>query len=331
MKAQTSSLRVGMPHPHLIKNDRFGLRVGLGVLLVACLTAAGNKAPERLQQALVPQLAVFAPPKQPIIDAWLTPPNYTGTPPIFLAGPNTKWRNFVTVPVGTIFSIRVSGAEGTPKILRARSQTDTKLLDGETYGADLKLNKNEIIAVAIEDDVIAEWTSHTTSDTLPVTSFLSKPNDCIGNILQINFRVSDDYGRTGTRAVITRDHKNKPAKAVAKQEILDLPLPRLSAKKAASSNYHDITSHPWASLQVRIHLEATDAAGQVGHSGAVWIILPEREFTQPVARKIVFERRKLIAEPDGAELVANTLRDIAQEPLKLLNQLQNSSRNSRNC
>jgi uncharacterized protein (TIGR02302 family) len=314
MKAQTSSLRVGMPHPHLIRNDRFGLRIGLGVLLIAGLTAAGNKAPERLQQALVPQLAVFTPPKQPIIDAWLTPPNYTGTPPVFLAGPNTESRNFAAVPVGTIFSIRVSGAEGTPKILRIRSQTDTKLLDGETYGADLKLNKSETITIVIEDDVIAEWILHTTPDSLPVTSFLSTPNEGIGNILQINFRASNDYGLTGARAVITRDHKNKPAKADAKQKILNLPLPRLGAIKAASSSYHDMTSHPWAGLQVRIHLEATDAAGQVGRSGAVRIILPEREFTQPVARKIVFERRKLIAEPDEAELVANTLRDIAQEP-----------------
>jgi hypothetical protein len=83
-----------MPHPHLIKNDRFGLRIGLGVLLVAGLTAAGNKAPECLQQALVPQLAVFAPPKQPIIDAWLTPPNYTGTPPNIFSGDQHQMEEF---------------------------------------------------------------------------------------------------------------------------------------------------------------------------------------------------------------------------------------------
>jgi uncharacterized protein (TIGR02302 family) len=314
MHAQTSSLRVGIPHPRLIAIDRLALRVGLGVLLVAGLTAAGSEAPERLQRALVPQLALFAPPKPPVIDAWLTPPSYTGIPPAFLAGPNAESKSFAEAPVGTIFSIRVSGGEGTPKIIRTRSQADAKILDGKTFGADLTLSESETIAVAIEDDVITEWTLRVTPDAVPVTAFLSTPSEGRGNVLRISFRASDDYGLTGVRAVITRDRKNKPPKAHTEREDLDLPLPRLGAKKAVSSGYHDMTPHPWAGLPVRVHLEATDAAGQVGRSSAIRIILPEREFTHPVAREIVVERRKLIAEPDDAALVADALRDIARQP-----------------
>ncbi len=314
MEAQTSSLRVGIPHPRLIEIDRLALRVGLGVLLIAGLTAAGSEAPKRLQRALVPQLALFAPPKPPVIDAWLTPPSYTGIPPAFLAGPNAESKSFTEAPVGTIFSIRVSGGDGTPRIIRTRSQVDAKILDGKTFGADLTLSESETIAVAIEDDVIAEWTLRATPDAVPVAAFLSTPSENRGNVLRISFRASDDYGLTGMRAVITRDRKNKPPKVDAKRENLDLPLPRLGAKKAVSSGYHDTTPHPWAGLPVRVHLEATDAAGQVGRSGTIRIILPEREFTHPVAREIVVERRKLIAEPDDAALVANSLDDIAQQP-----------------
>ena len=314
MEAQTSSLRVGIPHPRLIEIDRLALRVGLGVLLIAGLTAAGSEAPKRLQRALVPQLALFAPPKPPVIDAWLTPPSYTGIPPVFLAGPNSESKSFTEAPVGTIFSIRVSGGDGTPRIIRTRSQVDAKILDGKTFGADLTLSESETIAVAIEDDVIAEWTLRATPDAVPVAAFLSTPSENRGNVLRISFRASDDYGLSGMRAVITRDRKNKQPKVDVKRENLDLPLPRLGAKKAVSSGYHDTTPHPWAGLPVRIHLEATDAAGQVGRSGTIRIILPEREFTHPVAREIVVERRKLIAEPDDAALVANSLDDIAQQP-----------------
>ena len=314
IKAQTSSLRVGIPHPRLIGIDPLALRVGLGVLLIASLTSAGSEAPKRLQRALVPQLAVFSPPKLPVIDAWLTPPSYTGIPPAFIAAPNTESRNFAEAPVGTIFSIRISGGEGTPKIIRTRSQTDAKILDGKTYGVDLKLNKSETIAIVMEDELIAEWTLRTTPDSPPVTAFLSTPSEGRGNVLRINFRASDDYGLTNVRAVITRGLKNKPAKANTEQEYLNLPLPRLGAKKAVSSSYHDMTPHPWAGLTVRVHLEATDASGQVGRSGAISFILPEREFSHPVAREIVVERRKLIAAPDDAELVADALRYIAQQP-----------------
>ena len=314
MEAQTSSLRVGIPRPRLIGIDRLALRVGLGVLLVAGLTAAGSEAPERLQRALVPQLAIFEPSKPPVIDAWLTPPSYTGIPPAFLAGPNAESKNFAEAPIGTIFSIRVSGGEGPPRIIRTRSQMDARILDGKTYGADVTLRESETIAVAMEDEVIAEWTLRTTPDALPVTAFLSTPSEGRGNVLRINFRASDDYGLTGVRAVITQDRKNKPAKADAERENLDLPLPRLGAKKAVSSSYHDMTPHPWAGLPVRVHLEATDAAGQVGRSSTIRIILPEREFTHPVAREIIVERRTLIAEPGDAALVAGALGDIARQP-----------------
>jgi uncharacterized protein (TIGR02302 family) len=314
MEALTASLRVGIPHPRLIEIDRLALRVGLGVLLIAGLTCAGSETPVRLQRALVPQLAVFAPPKLPVIDAWLTPPSYTGIPPAFLAGPNTESKNFAEVPVGTIFSIRVSGGEGTPKIMRTRSQVDAKILDEKTYGTDLKVTKSETIAVAMEDDIIAEWTLRATPDSLPVTAFLSTPSEGRRNVLRINFRASDDFGLTGVRVVITRDPKTKLAKADAEQENLDLPLPNLGAKKAISSSYHDMTPHPWAGLPVRVHLEATDAAGQVGRSSAARIILPARKFTHPVAQEIIVERRKLVAQPDDVELVAETLRDIARRP-----------------
>jgi len=208
----------------------------------------------------------------------------------------------------------VSGGEGTPKIIRTRSQADAEILDGKTFGADLTLSESETITVAIEDDVITEWTLRVTPDAVPVTAFLSTPNEGHGNVLRISFRARDDYGLTGVRAVITRDRKNKLPKAHTEREDLDLPLPRLGAKKAVSSGYHDMTPHPWAGLPVRVHLEATDAAGQVGRSSAIRIILPEREFTHPVAQEIVVERRKLIAEPDDAALVADALRDIARQP-----------------
>ena len=42
--------------------------------------------------------------------------------------------------------------------------------------------------------------------------------------------------------------------------------------------------------------------------------MPEREFLHPVAREIVIERRKLMADPSHADLISEALRDIAREP-----------------
>lgn len=312
MRAQTAALRVGLPRPRLIKLDKTALRIGLGVLLIAGLTAAGNKTADRIQRAMVPQLAIFEQPEPPVIDAWLTPPSYTGVAPKFLTGPNADPKKFAEAPSGSIFSVRISGEGKTFRIIRTREEIPAEKLDKNSFGADLALTESETIGVAMGDELIAEWTIRSIPDKLPVAAFLSTPSEARGNILRVTYRASDDYGLANVRAVITRDRK---AKAATKEtEQLDLPLPRLGAKKAVSGSTHDLTPHPWAGLPVRIHLEATDTGGQVGRSNAVRIILPEREFRHPVAQEIVIERRKLIADPAEAVLIAETLHEIAWQP-----------------
>lgn len=314
MRAQIDALRVGLPQPRLIWIDRFAFRIGLAVLLVAGIVSAGPDAAERLQRGFMPQLALFETPPPPIIDAWVTPPAYTGVPPIFLTGPNSGTNKVVDAPTGSQLSLRISGGEGKFTINRTRGVARPEKLDEQSFGADLIVTGSESVAVALNDDVIAEWTIRTIPDAPPRAAFLSTPSEGRGNVLRIDYRASDDYGLATVRAVVVRTSKRKPNAANAPRETLELPLSRLGAKKAASSSYHDMTPHPWAGLPVHVHLEATDAAGQIGRSTPVRIILPEREFSHPVAREIVVERRKLIAEPQDADLVADALQDIAWRP-----------------
>ena len=54
-------------------------------------------------------------------------------------------------------------------------------------------------------------------------------------------------------------------------------------------------------------LAARDQAGQVGLSEPYEFILPERNFTKPLAKAVVEQRKKLVREPDSAERVAMAL------------------------
>ena len=54
-------------------------------------------------------------------------------------------------------------------------------------------------------------------------------------------------------------------------------------------------------------LAARDQAGQTGLSEPYEFILPERNFTKPLARAVVEQRKKLVREPDSAERVAMAL------------------------
>ncbi len=310
LEAGTKGLSAGIPRPRLIRLDPMAWRVAASVLLVTGLAAAGTTTPERLMRGLIPQLAIFEAPPPPVIDAWLTPPAYTGVAPSFLSGASAEGKKLSDAPASSILSVRITGSEDAPRLVQARTERTTRRLDARSFGTDLELRKSDTVAVVVSEEPIVEWTIRVIPDALPVTAFLSTPSEGRGNVLHIRYRASDDYGLTGLRAVVTRDRKTTDAE----RNKINLTLPRMGAKKAVSFSSHDLTSHPWAGLPVRIHLEATDAAGQIGRSADVQIIMPEREFLHPVAREIVIERRKLMAGPSQADLISRALRDIALEP-----------------
>ena len=54
-------------------------------------------------------------------------------------------------------------------------------------------------------------------------------------------------------------------------------------------------------------LEARDQAEQVGRSEAYEFVLPERVFTQPLAKAVIEQRSKLVQEPDSSAMVALAL------------------------
>jgi uncharacterized protein (TIGR02302 family) len=262
---------------------------------------------------MVPQLPFLQPPPLPVIAAWITPPAYTGMAPIYLTGTEAKPNAFVEVPTASQLSVRISGAFDTPLLRRTRGEVAPARLDEKNHGTDITLRESESFAVTVGNTQVAEWSIRTTPDAIPSAAFLSTPSESRGNVLRIDFRANDDYGLTGVRAVVSRPNRTSTS-GKNTPKVLDLPLPKVGAKKVVSVSYHDLTSHPWSGLPVEVHLEATDAAGQVGQNEQVRIILPKREFNHPVAQEIVIERRKLSADSQDARLVSETLGDIAWQP-----------------
>ena len=58
-----------------------------------------------------------------------------------------------------------------------------------------------------------------------------------------------------------------------------LPLQRAEGERQMTVAWHtylELGSHPWAGIKVLMTLEATDVAGQIGHSPSFEMILPER-------------------------------------------------------
>src|SRR5205814_3970592 len=104
-------LRAGQPAPRLANRDPFALRALVLMLVIATFVAAGGERLKRISAAFDWQ-GVMAPTNFRV-DAWVSPPTYTGKPPVILPGlrpgePVPATTN-LSVPVGSPPGIRATG------------------------------------------------------------------------------------------------------------------------------------------------------------------------------------------------------------------------------
>jgi len=121
--ASIKRIRAGLPSPRLKIHDPWALRALVAVLMVAAYVAAGD---ERLMRtvAAFDWNGVLAP-ANIRVDAWVTPPLYTGRPPIILSAANKEAAVPVAgplpVPAGSTLIVRSSG--GTLDVVAAGNVT----------------------------------------------------------------------------------------------------------------------------------------------------------------------------------------------------------------
>src|SRR5438876_10860025 len=105
------TLKAGTPMPRLALRDPFAVRALVAVLVVATFFAAGGERMKRIAAAFDWQGVMM--PANFRIDAWVSPPPYTGRPPVILPGlrPGEPVQNAgsLAVPAGSILVIRASG------------------------------------------------------------------------------------------------------------------------------------------------------------------------------------------------------------------------------
>jgi len=268
-------LRLSPPRSQLSRRDPHALRFVVLLLIAFAALMAGSDWARRLEAAFSPNAGVLA-----TLDAWIDPPAYTGEAPIYLGRENR-----VAVPAGSVLNLRVHGADHTPSVTLDDVRFDGS--EGE-YAAGAKLMESGRVRVRAAGHTIGSWKITLIPDRPPTIAFAGRPDATERQALKLSYRASDDYGVTSARAVI-RPHGRTGAPLV-----LDLQLPERSAKDATLSTFRDLTEHPYAGLDVDITLQATDGAGQTATSNTVTFRLPQRIFTDPLARALV-EQRQTIA------------------------------------
>jgi uncharacterized protein (TIGR02302 family) len=109
--ASIKRIRAGLPSPRLAIHDPWALRALVAVMMVAAYVAAGDERSMRVAAAF-DWNGVLAP-ANIRVDAWVTPPVYTGKPPIILSAANKEATGPAAgplpVPAGSTLIVRSSG------------------------------------------------------------------------------------------------------------------------------------------------------------------------------------------------------------------------------
>lgn len=315
MAGMIRALDTGLPRPDIARHDPFALRA-LPVL-IACVAFAysySNRAGLLSDAFQLPQPASEVADIR--VDAWLTPPAYTGRAPVFLTGrqgvaSQADETASITIPQFSDLTVRVTGAgveetvryseNGTAEpivIPTAGEKPDEKTASAEPVAQtapDNKTVRNHLYKIVKDGELSVggqKWTFKITPDSVPQIAFDGVPKPTPNASLDITFLASDDYGIAQAWAEIKPlDEPVKDARPLYPLPEYRLDLPRRNAREAKGTTSRNLSEHPLAGKRVRITLVARDAAGQEGRSVPQDMLLPARQFFNPLAGSVAEQRQ----------------------------------------
>jgi uncharacterized protein (TIGR02302 family) len=340
------AFKSGPPEPRIAGRDPYALRALVVIACIATFVAAGGERWKRIAAAFdwhgVTLPADFR------VDAWVTPPPYTGRPPVVLPGihpgeTTAQAEGPLSVPVGSSLIVRSTGKvslDVTPSGGVVADTGEVRAPAGtEEHRFKITGTGKATLRGAGEDLV---WPFNAIPDKPPAISLTKDPEPQSRGALLLSYKLEDDYGVTQAEATFTQkapgstaqngdpspDGATKdaaansaPAAGKTPRPLFGPPdfplvLPQARPKNATGQTIKDLTDHPWAGAEVTMTLVAHDEGGNIGKSEPFSLRLPERIFTKPLARALVEQRRNLALDANARPLVITALDALSIAPEK---------------
>jgi hypothetical protein len=284
--------RAGGPAPVAAAADPFALRAAAGLLLIAGIVIGGAAAPARLAQAF--RLPAWPFPG-PLVEAWVTPPAYTGQPPALL-----KPGQAVTVLSGAHLGVILSGS--TARIAYAGDALAGPAPADGGRRAEGSITRSGRLTVGPWWHRIAAWDITAVPPAAPRLS-LAAPT-LQGADLQLAYDAEDAYGLASLAVAIS------PAGAPG-------ALPSgaaLPAQTGHASTVLNESESPYAGLTVAVTLQAANLAGITAVTPPHLVRLPPISLRDPTARALAGLRQSLALNPQAPVMAGVALGALSRQP-----------------
>lgn len=304
-------MRVAVPQPDMPRRDRYALRAAGILALVTSAFVAGPEIGSRLAAAF-DWRSVQATGPTFRIDGWIDPPLYTRMPPLMI---DLAKGQSLRAPIRSTLVIRIAG-EGTAEIShdkgltalppKANQRTDLReeryTLEGST---ELTVKTGFANSVTLNIEAIP--------DRMPEIAFTGPPEVNARGTFTLMYKGKDDYGISSIEGMVEKADGSK-GRSLVPAPPLPLAIPSHEENAPETRSPVDLTNHAWAGSPVTIRLKAKDEAGQEATSEAINFTLPQRPFTNPLAKALVEQRRNLVLAPDDRKRVQVALDSLLISP-----------------
>src|SRR5262249_17757188 len=151
------------------------------------------------------------------VDAWVTPPLYTGKPPIILSAANKEGalpsNGPLAVPAGSTLIVRSSG--GSLDVATSGGVTEAEVTEQAPKGTS---EKHFTIATDRAVHVRApsgqpQWAFSAIPDRAPPIALAKDPERQARGSLKLSYKLEDDYGVTEAKARVAARAGDAPASA----------------------------------------------------------------------------------------------------------------------
>ena len=327
--AAARTLKAGVPLPRLAARDPYALRALVLVFVIATFFAAGSERWKRVAAAFDWQGVVA--PANFRIDAWVTPPNYTGRPPMILPGlrPGEPMRQTaaVSVPAGSTLVVRSTGKSDfsiavTGGIAEVAGDARPQAPAGTE---ERRFTITYAGSATVRGGGDLTWNFTAIPDRVPVIALTKEPEGQTRGSLQLVYKIEDDYGVIDAQATFERKPPAtspaagaKPPRPLYSAPDFTLVLPQSRTKNGVGQTIKDVTEHPWAGVDVVMTLIARDEANNEGRSSPQELRLPERPFLKPMARALIEQRRELALDGNARPRVLTALDALTIAPERFI-------------
>ncbi|MDA5401441.1 TIGR02302 family protein [Hoeflea prorocentri] len=316
MAKRVGAIHLAPPQPDTPKLDPYGLRAVVVLLFVVGFAYSYSSRSGLLGDAFyshkpVQQIAGMR------VDAWVTPPEYTGKAPLFLTGSSKDLPEIISVPQGSEMLVRIVGGTGSEQVIYRSGNEEISIpVDDQAAGSSPQPTATKAfnyrfdapadgaLEVRKGTQLAESWRFELIPDNAPEITFDGEPGRAVNGALEIGFVLSDDYGVQRAYAeIVPVEAQGADARPLYDPPEYPLTLPRKTAHERKGRESRDLTEHPLAGKPVTITLVAEDFTGQTGRSAPYQMILPGRFFSNLLAGSVAEQRQVLALDANRIDRV----------------------------